>query len=445
MPNPHHHIEVSTLRESLGYLLKYKGQLFVIHLDGSCLTGLHFSQLVRDLALLKQVGIGLMLVLDTDAELANSDTAAAFPAQGNGKRVITDKLLPVATDAAWHGVQTILNEFAKAGVTGIAGNWVRARAVGVREGVDYAHLGQVEKVDTLLLLQLLQQNQLPIFPPLGYNSLGKLYYLSSLELAAKLGVELRAAKVLFLKSGGSIPAAQLDLPPDFPVNDTTVHLLDLDQAKSLLPKLHKSLPAAYERLALAIQICEQGVNRVHLLDSNVRGVLLKEIFSNVGCGTMVHANPFDHIRAMAKADVGHVLAIMEPYVEQGILLPRSAALLNEKIDDFVVYDVDGTVHACGALHRFEDNSGEIAGLAVDEHYRQAGIGRRLMQYLIQHAKQENLDHVFVLTTQTSDFFAQLGFKQAPLDSLPPSKKANYNFDRNSLVLALHLNKSLGWD
>ena len=80
-------------------------------------------------------------------------------------------------------------------------------------------------------------------------------------------------------------------------------------------------------------------------------------------------------------------------------------------------------------------------MAVSEHARRWGIGRKLVQYLMGKAHRMGLDRVFLLTTQTSDWFAELGFVRGDLGDLPPEKAASYNHDRKSLVFVRILRKA----
>jgi len=131
---------------------------------------------------------------------------------------------------------------------------------------------------------------------------------------------------------------------------------------------------------------------------------------------------------------------MQPAIEDKILVPRTASDLEEKLEDYIVYEVDGTVHACGALHVYSDRQGEIAAIVVDESYSNLGIGRKMISYLIERATAMKLKGVFVLTTQTSDWFTQFGFVEASVEELPPEKQKNYNKSRNSLILRYKLSK-----
>ena len=134
--------------------------------------------------------------------------------------------------------------------------------------------------------------------------------------------------------------------------------------------------------------------------------------SNLGSGTMVYSNRYGGIRAMTMNDISDVLRIMRPFVDKGILLPRSEAQLEEKLQDFIVFEVDDSVHACAALHEFPEKVGEIAGISVDEHFLHLGVGPKLVDFLCERARRRGLSSVFVLTTQTADWFQKLGFTEA---------------------------------
>ena len=112
--------------------------------------------------------------------------------------------------------------------------------------------------------------------------------------------------------------------------------------------------------------------------------------------------------------------------------------IEDHIGDFSVYEVDGAIHGCAALHIFSGKQAEIAGVAVDETYASLGIGKKLVEFLIAKAVKLKLRQAFVLTTQTADWFSQLGFVKASLSDLPEEKQASYNMKRNSLILTYKL-------
>ena len=143
---------------------------------------------------------------------------------------------------------------------------------------------------------------------------------------------------------------------------------------------------------------------------------------------------YANIRPMEQAHIPEVLRIMQPLVDREILVSRSSKLLEEQCSDFVVYEVDGIVHACGALHSFSEGKGEIAAVAVDETYSSIGIGKKIVSFLLERAQEFKLQQIFVLTTQTFDWFSEVGFVQGEQGLLPPERQATYDSKRGSVIL-----------
>jgi amino-acid N-acetyltransferase len=124
---------------------------------------------------------------------------------------------------------------------------------------------------------------------------------------------------------------------------------------------------------------------------------------------------------------------MQPAIEDAVLVPRTAADLEEKVDTYCVYEVDGTLHGCAALEVFPDRQGEICAVVVDDTYASMGIGRKMIEYLMDRASGLRLKAVFVLTTRTSDWFQQLGFVPATVEDLPPQRRRSYDRKRQSRI------------
>lgn len=140
---------------------------------------------------------------------------------------------------------------------------------------------------------------------------------------------------------------------------------------------------------------------------------------------------------MQQNDIPSVLAIMRPFVESGKLLPRTEEAVAQGLGDFSVYDFDGGVRACASLHAYEDGQYEIAAVAVDEAYSHIGIGPKLVESLVQKAKACGAKSVFIMTTQASDWFEKIGFKEDSIDSLPAARRAKWTPERGSKVYRLN--------
>ena len=181
-----------------------------------------------------------------------------------------------------------------------------------------------------------------------------------------------------------------------------------------------------------------GVTRVHVLNGSLEGTLPCEIFSDLGSGTMIYASNYGKFRAMRREDIAAVLSLIRPFVKKKILLPRTQKQFEQTYNDYIVYELDGAIRACAALHIYDRTQAEIACVTVDESCSHIGIGPKMIDYLLEKARTINIQDVFILTTQTADWFEKMGFKPSPIDTLPEERRAKWNPKRGSKLLRIKL-------
>lgn len=141
---------------------------------------------------------------------------------------------------------------------------------------------------------------------------------------------------------------------------------------------------------------------------------------------------------MTRDDISAVLTVMQPFVDAGILLPRTKQILNQEFPFYIVYEIDGAIRACASLIPYRDGQMEIAGVAVDKTCSHIGIGPKMIEFLMKRAKQVHAKSIFLLTTQTSDWFENLGFVQTDISSLPKKRRDAWTPQRGSKALRLDL-------
>ncbi len=123
-------------------------------------------------------------------------------------------------------------------------------------------------------------------------------------------------------------------------------------------------------------------------------------------------------RKAVMRDIGPVLDLINGYAARGIMLPRTEFEMSESIRDFtVVTGAEGELLGCGALHFYTPTLGEIRSLAVSERAKTQGVGRRLVEALVQEAEEQGLDAVFAFT-YVVDFFKKTGFHEVERGMLP---------------------------
>jgi amino-acid N-acetyltransferase len=429
--------QVETIRQAFGYINRFRGETFVIKIDSYLINHQYFSILIKDLVLLHRMGIRIILVPGTKHRIDDILETYKFQCRiVKGIRISPPDAIPYIKMAAFDVCNKIMTVLAENSANAIMGNWVKARAIGVRGGIDYQSTGMVEKIQADIIKKILEDGQIPILPNIGWNAKGTPYNISSNELALTISREMNAAKLFFITSGKGIMAQPYKIPKGIYVSsDGILSQMTVQEAGLFLDANDKVRHSAEtELVSLAYQACKSGVRRVHIIDGREEGTVLKEIFSNRGQGTMVYANQLDNIRPMSQSDIPEVLKLMDPFVDEKALVPRTSADLEKKLDDYAVFEVDDTIHGCGALHCFPDKTGEIAAIAVDSSYLSMGTGNRIVTWLIEKAAKLKLKKVFVLTTQTWDWFSELGFLPGKISDLPQERKLTYNNKRNSRIL-----------
>ncbi|MBP3400724.1 MAG: N-acetyltransferase [Selenomonadales bacterium] len=122
------------------------------------------------------------------------------------------------------------------------------------------------------------------------------------------------------------------------------------------------------------------------------------------------------IRKARFTDIEAIHAIVNGYAEEGQMLARARNVLYETLRDMTVAEEDGRIVGVGALHLTWDELAEVRTLAVDKAYSRRHIGTRIVERLLEEAKEIGVKTVFTLTYR-ADFFSTLGFVETSKESL----------------------------
>jgi amino-acid N-acetyltransferase len=148
---------------------------------------------------------------------------------------------------------------------------------------------------------------------------------------------------------------------------------------------------------------------------------LFEISSSSGNGGTVAAAPISGpvtLRAASIADMRYVQPLINRFALKNLMLPKSHDQLARNFREFVVaVDAEGRVWGCGALRIYNEGLAEICSLAVEETAHGSGIGRMLVDRLVEEGRALGLERVFALTLQEI-FFHRLGFRTVPKETFP---------------------------
>ena len=442
--------QVDLIREAFYYKSRFHSSTMVFKIDFPVTEDPGFPSLMKDLALLAQNGFKVVIVPGAkewiDITLKRHGIDFSYNTSDEKPvRITTAKIISFVEMAAFNVASYYMTFLSGSRVEALIGNFVRARGLGVQNGIDMEHTGTVDKIYVDSISKVLNLGMVPILPCIGWSPSGKPYNVPTDEIALAVSGALGAEKLFIVTVHDGIKAADFNLPESSadPVKtrpDGTMIKLTLAQAEAAINGVSDSIDAkqSLKKLKLALQAGSAGVDRVHIIDGRVEGAILLELFSNLGLGTMVYTDEYESIRILHSRDIPEVLRLMEPLMKKGILLRRSVEQILEKKNDYAVFEIDGSIHACAALFDWGEDQGEIAAVATDPLYTDLGLGRRIVGYFIDKARKNHMKRVFALTTTTHDWFEALGFKEAPVESLPQQKQKVYDRKRNSKVFALDL-------
>jgi amino-acid N-acetyltransferase len=285
----------------------------------------------------------------------------------------------------------------------------------------------VERLDKGLLSLLLNEGVIPVIPPIGFDGEGHTFRVNSDAIATEVAEALHAMKVIFLGAKDGVI-----------LNGSLVHQLSISEAEEFAKKRRDQFDeGTISKLDRAARACRNGVPRVHLLNGNTDEALLAEVFSTEGVGTMVYGNDYQQIRRVLKKDVRAVMRLIKNSIEHAELAKRTRSDILAQVEDYWALEVDRQLVACVAVHQYpESQKAEMACLYVARAHEGQGYGRKLMAYAEQLAAQHGARHIFALSTQAFNYFAQKGgYVEVSSDALPPERRKKYDASgRNSKVL-----------
>jgi amino-acid N-acetyltransferase len=432
---------VDWFRNASPYIHAHRGSTMVLAFGGELVEDAAFPGFIHDLALLQGLGIRLVLVHGSRPQIERRLQERGAQMQViNGMRVTDDAALACVKEAA--GIVRVEIEallsmgLANSPMSGArievdSGNFVTARPLGIIDGVDYLHTGEVRRINAEAMRQRLNAGAMVLVPPLGYSPTGEVFNLNAADVAAETAIALGADKLIFLTDERLLDGRRR------PISN-----LQPSEVENLLARRRKLGEQMQRVLRNAVHAARNGVKRTHILPRRDDGALLRELFTRDGCGTLISREQWETIRQATIDDVGGILELIEPLEKAGVLVRRSRERIETEIDRFTVIERDGAVIACAALYPFpETHMAELACLAVHPAYRNQGRGDQLLDHLQRRAREMGIESLFVLTTRTAHWFRERGFQPADLARLPGRRKDLYNWQRRSRLFVKPLEAS----
>lgn len=420
------------LRGILQYIPRFRDKTFVLSIDGAVVTAENFVNLLQDIAVLRSLNIRVVIVHGASAQIkAMAAEQGIQPSDLDGAGVTDAPTLKLALTAANRLTHEILEGLAAHDLRAATTNSIIAHPLGILHGVDHLLTGKVERVDTELLQTLQTQGIIPVVPPLGFDGDGRTYRVNSDHVAVAVAEALKATKVIYITTfEGLLVGGQL-----------VRQMLASDLEKVVAERRAEITPELVSKAIHAVAACRAGVPRIHIINGCVDEGLLAEVFSNDGIGTLIYANEYTQIRRAMRKDVGSILKLIKNSVAVEELVKRTRASIEKQLGDYYIFELDRNPVACVALHSYpEQKKGELACLYVNPSHENQGIGRKLIQFAENKAREQGLQEVFALSTQAFTYFqSKGGYIEGTTQDLPPGRREKYEQSgRKSKILVRKL-------
>jgi len=428
-------VKLTDLRGILQYIPQFREKTFILAVDAAIVTEENFANILLDVAVLRSLNIRVALVHGAAEQVqALAEKQGVHASNFDGTGVTDAPTLQLAIDAANRLAHEILQGLAANDLRAACSNAIVAHPVGILQGVDHLFTGKVERVDTELIHMLLNQGIVPVVPPLGFDRDGKTYRVNSDSIALAAAEALKATKLIFMTSQDGLRH-----------NGQLIRQMLVEDLQKLVQSESGGFEAEMVSKARhAAAACAAGVHRVHIINGREDEGLLSEVFSNEGIGTLIYANEYEQIRPAKKKDIRAIQLLTKKAVEVEELVRRTRGEIEKNLADYYIFEIDKNPVACVALHVYPAREqGELASLYVDPSHENQGIGRKLIQFVENKAREMGLAELIALSTQTFTYFqSKGGFAEGTPDDLPPTRREKYDHSgRNSKVLLKKLKVS----
>jgi acetylglutamate kinase len=280
-----HRAEV--LVEALPYIQRFRGAVVVVKYGGNAMIDPALSQAVaEDVVLLRAVGLRPVVVHGGGPQISELMARLGKKAEfRDGLRVTDAETIDIArmvlVGKVNRDIVAAINVHGPiaVGLSGEDAGLILASA----HNADLGFVGEVAAVNPAILHKLLAEDLIPVVSTIGSDAEGQAYNINADTVAGALAEALRAEKAVFLTDIAGL-LADVDDPSSLISHASAAELEALIESGGLLGGM---IP----KVAAAIHAVRNGVGSAHFLDGREPHVVLLELFSDAGIGTMITAEP----------------------------------------------------------------------------------------------------------------------------------------------------------
>lgn len=273
--------KIDILLEALPYIERFSGSTFVIKYGGAAMEEESLKhEFAKDIVLLKYVGINPVVVHGGGPQIERMLTKLEIPTRFVDGLRVTDEATLEVVEMVLSGsinkriVKDIQDNGGQAiGLSGKDGRLIMARRI---EGKDIGLVGEVVRVNGLILKEISKAGYVPVIAPLGSGIDGNTYNINADTVAGAVAKALLAEKLILLT----------DVPGVLDDVSKPISVLKTDEVRSLLNS--KTIRGGMiPKVKCCLDALHGGVKKTHIIDGRVPHALLLEIFTRTGIGTQI--------------------------------------------------------------------------------------------------------------------------------------------------------------
>ena len=282
-----------TITEALPYMRRYAGQTFVIKYGGHAMGDAELAVVfARDIVLMKQIGIHPVVVHGGGPQIARMLERLAVQSKFVDGLRVTDAETVEVVEMVLSGTinKKIVSAINAAGGTAIGlsgkdGNLIRAAKLrrthrdedsNIEKILDLGFVGEPRQIDPQILESLEQSGMIPVIAPIGVGPKGETYNINADTVAGAVAAAIGAARLLMLT----------DVPGVLDKEGELIAEMNLDRVRALMAEGTIS-GGMIPKLETCVGAVQKGVEAAVILDGRIPHVLLLEIFTEHGVGTLI--------------------------------------------------------------------------------------------------------------------------------------------------------------
>jgi len=286
-----------TLSEALPFLSEHRGETFVVkyggHAMGDATLGTLFA---RDVVLLNQMGVNVVVVHGGGPQIGAMLERLKIKSEFVDGLRVTDQATVDIVEMVLAGsinkqIVTAINQSGgqAIGLSGKDGQLIRARKLrrtvrdtdsNIEKVLDLGFVGEPSEVNPHLLHHFHESDIIPVVAPTGVGSNGETYNINADTAAGAIAGALEAQRVLFLTDVAGVLDKQGNLIPDMTESQARALIADGTITGGMIPKVETCLEAV-----------KRGVKAAVILDGRVPHIMLLELFTPHGAGTLIRRDP----------------------------------------------------------------------------------------------------------------------------------------------------------